>query len=43
MMDDKMRRHAKAINGTRAATATGMQGTLPAVFEEMFALSNRAT
>ncbi|KAM0897442.1 hypothetical protein ACQ4PT_022576 [Festuca glaucescens] len=39
MLEDEMRRHAKAIDGTRAAAVTGMQGTLPAVFQEMAAFS----
>uniref|UniRef100_A0ACD5Z1X7 Uncharacterized protein n=1 Tax=Avena sativa TaxID=4498 RepID=A0ACD5Z1X7_AVESA len=39
MLEDEMRRHAKAIDGTRAAAVTGVQGTLPAVFQAMAAFS----
>jgi hypothetical protein len=39
MLEDEMRRHAKAIDGTRAAAVTGVQGTLPAVFQEMAVFS----
>ena len=39
MLEDEMRRHAKAIDGTRSAAVTGVQGTLPAVFQAMAAFS----
>jgi hypothetical protein len=39
MVEDEMRRHAKAIDATRTATVTGVQGKLPAVFQAMAAFS----
>ncbi|CAD6243169.1 unnamed protein product [Miscanthus lutarioriparius] len=39
MVEDEMRRHAKAIDATRTATVTGVQGKLPAVFQSMAAFS----
>ncbi|KAL6633859.1 hypothetical protein ACP70R_026530 [Stipagrostis hirtigluma subsp. patula] len=39
MVEDEMRRHAKAIDATRAATVSSVQGTLPAVFQAMAAFS----
>lgn len=39
MVEDEMRRHAKAIDATRSAAVTGVQGTLPAVFQAMAAFS----
>jgi hypothetical protein len=39
MVEDEMRRHAKAIDATRTATITGVQGKLPAVFQSMAAFS----
>ncbi|CAM0944982.1 unnamed protein product [Alopecurus aequalis] len=39
MLEDEMRRHAKAIDGTRSAAVTGVQGTLPAVFQAMAVFS----
>lgn len=39
MLEDEMRRHAKAIDATRAATVTTVQGKLPAVFQAMAAYS----
>ncbi|KAM0864418.1 hypothetical protein ACQ4PT_043943 [Festuca glaucescens] len=39
MLEDEMRRHGKAIDGTRASAVTGVQGTLPAVFQAMAAFS----
>ncbi|GJN21729.1 hypothetical protein PR202_gb09239 [Eleusine coracana subsp. coracana] len=38
-LEDEMRRHAKAIDATRAATVTSVQGKLPAVFQAMAAYS----
>ncbi|KAL6911694.1 hypothetical protein ACP4OV_000499 [Aristida adscensionis] len=38
-VEDEMRRHAKAIDATRAATVSSVQGTLPAVFQAMAAFS----
>ncbi|KAK3158624.1 hypothetical protein QOZ80_2AG0139530 [Eleusine coracana subsp. coracana] len=38
-LEDDMRRHAKAIDATRAATVTSVQGKLPAVFQAMAAYS----
>ncbi|AQK73211.1 protein ROLLING AND ERECT LEAF 2 [Zea mays] len=39
MVEDEMRRHAKAIDATRTATVTAVQGKLPAVFQSMAAFS----
>lgn len=39
MVEDEMRRHAKAIDATRTATITGVQEKLPAVFQSMAAFS----
>ncbi|WVZ74368.1 hypothetical protein U9M48_022556 [Paspalum notatum var. saurae] len=39
MVEDEMRKHAKAIDATRTATVTAVQGTLPAVFQAMAAFS----
>ncbi|PUZ76857.1 hypothetical protein GQ55_1G324000 [Panicum hallii var. hallii] len=39
MVEDEMRRHAKAIDATRTATVTSVQEKLPAVFQAMAAFS----
>uniref|UniRef100_J3LFE6 DUF632 domain-containing protein n=2 Tax=Oryza brachyantha TaxID=4533 RepID=J3LFE6_ORYBR len=39
MAEDEMRKHAKAIDATRAAAVTGVQGKLPAVFQSMAVFS----
>ena len=39
MVEDEMRRHAKAIDATRTATVTTVQEKLPAVFQAMAAFS----
>ena len=39
MVEDEMRRHAKAIDATRTATVTSVQEKLPAVFQAMAAYS----
>ncbi|TVU28986.1 hypothetical protein EJB05_20528, partial [Eragrostis curvula] len=38
-LEDEMRRHAKAIDATRTATVSSVQGKLPAVFQAMAAFS----
>ncbi|KAL5211224.1 hypothetical protein ABZP36_022071 [Zizania latifolia] len=38
-VEDEMRKHAKAIDATRSATVTGVQGKLPAVFQSMAVFS----
>jgi hypothetical protein len=38
-LEDEMRRHAKAIDATRSATVSSVQGKLPAVFQAMAAYS----
>ncbi|XP_062222577.1 protein ROLLING AND ERECT LEAF 2-like [Phragmites australis] len=38
-VEDEMRRHAKAIDATRSATVSSVQGKLPAVFQAMAAFS----
>uniref|UniRef100_A0A0D9VJ16 DUF632 domain-containing protein n=1 Tax=Leersia perrieri TaxID=77586 RepID=A0A0D9VJ16_9ORYZ len=39
MVEDEMRKHAKAIDATRSAAVTGVQGKLPAVFQSMAVFS----
>ncbi|KAG8060045.1 hypothetical protein GUJ93_ZPchr0002g25854 [Zizania palustris] len=39
MAEDEMRKHAKAIDATRSAAVTGVQGKLPAVFQSMAVFS----
>jgi C4-dicarboxylate-specific signal transduction histidine kinase len=38
-LEDEMRRHAKAIDATRSATVSSVQGKLPAVFQAVAAYS----